>query len=139
MRSTNLAADFCAMRHRSSRANGPIVTPPAGESPRVRVAGPGLQVISRRCTICEWEAQLIEDAAEDDRLCPWCYGPTERAAVLGRVVPEQLSPGEKNPSARSLGRLGGLKGGHARAASLTAKQRHDIAAKAARARWGKKR
>jgi hypothetical protein len=59
--------------------------------------------------------------------------------VLGLVVPEQYRPGEKNPYAASLGRLGGLKGGRARAASLTAKQRREIASKAARARWGKKR
>jgi hypothetical protein len=43
----------------------------------------------------------------------------------------------KNPHATALGRLGGLKGGPARAATLTAKQRHLIALKAARARWGK--
>jgi len=41
----------------------------------------------------------------------------------------------KNPAAVSLGRLGGLKGGKARAKSLTAKQRAEIAKKAAKARW----
>lgn len=44
----------------------------------------------------------------------------------------------KNPAAVALGRLGGLKGGAARAAALTPKKRSQIAAKAARARWGKK-
>ena len=44
----------------------------------------------------------------------------------------------KNPNAVALGRLGGLKGGAARAASLTPKKRSQIAAKAAKARWGKK-
>lgn len=44
---------------------------------------------------------------------------------------------EKNPAAVALGRLGGLKGGKARAKSLTAKERQAIAAKAARSRWGK--
>jgi len=39
--------------------------------------------------------------------------------------------------AKALGRLGGLKGGKARAASLTPKRRVEIAKKAARARWGK--
>lgn len=43
----------------------------------------------------------------------------------------------KNPAAVSLGRLGGLKGGKARAASLTPKKRKEIAKKAAAARWGK--
>jgi hypothetical protein len=42
---------------------------------------------------------------------------------------------EKNPAAVELGRLGGLKGGKARAASLTAEQRSQIAEKAAAARW----
>lgn len=45
----------------------------------------------------------------------------------------------KNPNAVALGRLGGRKGGKARAASLTATQRQDIARKAAQARWRKHR
>jgi len=44
----------------------------------------------------------------------------------------------KNPAAVALGRLGGLKGGKARAEKLTAKKRSDIAKKAAAARWNKK-
>jgi len=44
----------------------------------------------------------------------------------------------KNPNAVALGRLGGLKGGAARAAALSPKKRSQIAAKAAQARWGKK-
>ena len=43
----------------------------------------------------------------------------------------------KNPAAVALGRLGGQKGGKARAKSLTAKQRSDIAKKAAKSRWKK--
>ena len=43
----------------------------------------------------------------------------------------------KNPAAVALGRLGGLKGGKARAARLTPEQRKEIARKAALARWGK--
>ena len=42
---------------------------------------------------------------------------------------------EKNPAAVALGRLGGLKGGAARAVSLSAKRRKEIARKAASARW----
>jgi len=41
----------------------------------------------------------------------------------------------KNPAAVALGRKGGLKGGYARAAKLTAKERSESAQKAARARW----
>ena len=44
----------------------------------------------------------------------------------------------KNPAAVALGRLGGLKGGKARAEKLSAAARKRIAAKAAKARWAKK-
>jgi hypothetical protein len=43
----------------------------------------------------------------------------------------------KNAAAVALGRKGGLKGGKARAESLTAKQRSEIAKKAAAKRWSK--
>jgi len=42
---------------------------------------------------------------------------------------------KKNPAAVALGRLGGLKGGKARAVALSAKRRREIAQKAARKRW----
>ena len=42
----------------------------------------------------------------------------------------------KNPAAVALGRLGGHKGGKARAEKLTAVERKRIAKKAAKARWG---
>jgi len=45
--------------------------------------------------------------------------------------------GDKNPAAVELGRLGGLKGGKARAAKLTPEQRREIARKAAQKRWAK--
>jgi hypothetical protein len=45
----------------------------------------------------------------------------------------------KDPAAVSLGRRGGLKGGPARAAALSAKARTQIAKAGATARWGKKR
>jgi hypothetical protein len=43
----------------------------------------------------------------------------------------------KNPAAVALGRLGGLKGGNARASKLSAEQRVEIAKKAAQSRWHK--
>ncbi|MGA2173257.1 MAG: hypothetical protein ABSG82_09670 [Sedimentisphaerales bacterium] len=43
----------------------------------------------------------------------------------------------KNPAAVLLGRLGGLKGGKARAAKLSVEERKEIAKKAAKERWGK--
>ena len=51
------------------------------------------------------------------------------------TAPPVVKP--KNPAAVTLGRLGGLKGGAARAAALGPKKRSAIAAKAAKARWGK--
>jgi hypothetical protein len=44
---------------------------------------------------------------------------------------------QKNPAAVALGKLGGKKGGAARAKKLTPEQRKAIAQKAARTRWDK--
>ena len=44
----------------------------------------------------------------------------------------------RNPHAVALGRLGGAKGGKARAEKLTPEQRSEISRKAAKARWEKK-
>jgi hypothetical protein len=51
---------------------------------------------------------------------------------------EDAAAPEKNPAAVALGKLGGLKGGKARAEKLSAKKRSEIAKKAASARWSKK-
>jgi hypothetical protein len=53
----------------------------------------------------------------------------------GRVPKFQPEMKPKNPAAVALGRLGGLKGGAARAAKLGPQKRSQIAAKAAKARW----
>ena len=51
--------------------------------------------------------------------------------------PHDLTPkGKKNPAAVALGRLGGLKGGKARARALSSSKRAQIARRAAKARWG---
>jgi hypothetical protein len=59
--------------------------------------------------------------------------------ATGQVEPEPKVEPEliegKNPHAVALGKLGGLKGGKARAAKLTPEQRKEIAQKAAHARW----
>lgn len=67
------------------------------------------------------------------------------AAILAEATsaPESKTkadpkPPAKNPAAVELGRLGGLKGGKARAASLTPQRRAEIAKKAAEARWAKR-
>ncbi len=43
---------------------------------------------------------------------------------------------DKNPAAVLLGKMGGVKGGNARAAKLSPERRRQIARVAARARWG---
>lgn len=58
--------------------------------------------------------------------------------ATGETKPEAESKpdyGDKNPAAVELGRLGGLKGGKARAKKLSKKRRKEIARKAAKKRW----
>lgn len=63
-------------------------------------------------------------------------------SIVDQIILETENDGcstlkpEKNPAAVLLGRLGGLKGGKARADSLTPERRKEIAKKAARTRWG---
>lgn len=56
--------------------------------------------------------------------------------VTGETDESKTDDG-KDPAAVALGRKGGLKGGAARAKKLTAKQRSEIAKKAAESRWSK--
>ena len=48
--------------------------------------------------------------------------------------PPEVKP-EKNVNAVALGKLGGAKGGHARAKNMTSEERAAVAKKAAAARW----
>jgi hypothetical protein len=62
------------------------------------------------------------------------------AAKIAEIAAEGEKPAPdsgKNPAAVALGRLGGKKGGLARANNLSPRQRSEIAKKAAAARWGK--
>lgn len=61
------------------------------------------------------------------------------ASIVDQVTNEAEKAPEKNPAAVALGRLGGLKGGNARAQSLTPQKRKQIAKKAALTRWAKKK
>jgi hypothetical protein len=58
--------------------------------------------------------------------------------AIGETVEKPIDDG-RNPHAVALGRLGGLKGGKARAESLSASRRSKIARLAARKRWGKQK
>lgn len=56
--------------------------------------------------------------------------------VTGQPRPSVQTSGHiKNPAAVALGKLGGLKGGNARAKSLSSKRRKEIASAAAKLRW----
>lgn len=57
--------------------------------------------------------------------------------ATGEAIPKK-DESNKNPAAVALGRLGGLKGGKARAEKLTSVRRKEIARKAAEARWKSK-
>lgn len=57
--------------------------------------------------------------------------------LTGQVEDAQPIPKAHPPAAHEFARKGGLKGGKARAKSLTAKQRSEIASLAAQARWKK--
>lgn len=57
-------------------------------------------------------------------------------SIVQQATESETKP-EKNPAAVALGRLGGLKGGKARARKLSAKKRSEIAKKAAISRWKK--
>lgn len=54
--------------------------------------------------------------------------------ATGDAAPDSAIEG-KNPAAVALGRLGGLKGGKARALSLSKTRRQEIARAAAKSRW----
>jgi hypothetical protein len=57
--------------------------------------------------------------------------------AIGEAPPKPDPDAGKNPAAVALGRLGGAKGGMARAAKLTSEERRESARKAALARWKK--
>lgn len=57
--------------------------------------------------------------------------------ATGEIPKTDAPDPEKNQAAVELGRLGGLKGGKARAAKLSAEERSKIAKQAADKRWKK--
>jgi hypothetical protein len=71
-------------------------------------------------------ARIVADATDDPP-------PTD-----GKPGPDGRPPtSRKNPAAVALGRLGGKKGGPARAAKLSKKRRSEIARAAAKKRWNR--
>ena len=89
--------------------------------------------VTRRCLVCDAEAVVdeLESAEEIGTPCVECQAPTERIEVRARRIRTESA----KPHAAALGRLGGLKGGPARAAALSPERRRQIARHAAQQRW----
>jgi hypothetical protein len=96
-----------------------------------------------------WHNGIIMPKRSSKKSKPTDISQLARAIVeeaTGESLTAQLLPKEppkeptrpKNPAAVALGKLGGKKGGDARAKKLTPEQRKAIAQKAAQARWGTK-
>ena len=98
--------------------------------------GPVTLEVKRRCLVCDEETIVLErdDTEPIGPLCAACHAPTERIQVLA----QKARTAEYNLHAAELGRLGGLKGGPARAAALSPERRREIARQAALRRWGRK-
>ncbi len=64
---------------------------------------------------------------------------THRRRSYQDMPTDQVPTTKKNPAAVALGKLGGKKGGPARAEKLSARQRSAIARRAAKKRWVGKR
>ncbi|MBI2861545.1 MAG: histone H1 [Chloroflexi bacterium] len=60
----------------------------------------------------------------------------EESEVTPSEAPQDPTPEERHVAAVTPGRLGGKKGGEARAKKLTPEQRQEIARRAAQRRWG---
>jgi hypothetical protein len=70
------------------------------------------------------------------------FGFTRDVNVMASRIVQSIADldiGKKNPAAVALGRMGGLKGGRARAAKLTKERRTEIASLAAKTRWSKRK
>ena len=94
-------------------------------------------------------SQLILAVIDEERCRSALAAAKERRLTIGNrlrngvpgktVTPPEMAEPEKNQAAVALGRLGGLKGGKARAESLSKKKRAEIAKLAAKTRWARKK
>ena len=98
-----------------------VISRPDPDNPQPRA-------VTRRCPVCEWVG-IVVVGSQGEEDCPQCHAPTAIDEPAG---------GTKNPHAAALGRLGGVRGGKARAEALSAKRRKEIARNAALARWRKR-
>lgn len=78
-----------------------------------------------------------------DRIRKRPRDPNQLAKMLVDIVAGEMEDREpfngKDPAAVERGRLGGLKGGKARAAKMSPRRRKTSALKAVKARWSKER
>jgi hypothetical protein len=77
--------------------------------------------------------QAIGEHLDGTPLTDYVVGKVTTESGIADAVSDQNKG--KNPAAVALGRLGGVKGGRARAEALSPKKRKLIARKAAQARW----
>jgi len=91
--------------------------------------------------VCYFEFGISADVCDTGRMHKRSSRVRTDVNVLASRIVESIADiniGQKNPAAVALGRMGGLKGGKARAAKLSPMAKTAIARKAARARWDKK-
>ena len=85
-----------------------------------------------RCILCYMPKRSSKSRLDVNQIAKSVVDSATTEEMLEKAAQEG-----KNPAAVMLGRLGGLKGGKARAKKLSPKQRSQIAQKAAKARWEK--
>lgn len=91
------------------------------------------QVTVTRCPICEGSG-VVGNEREVLAKIVEAFNKHGGAMSVDEVI-EQL---QRTDAARLIGRLGGMKGGRARAAKLSPERRSEIARVAASARWSRK-
>jgi hypothetical protein len=124
-----------------AEAIGDQVKPPQARMgrPPVPIGGAKSTLLSVRFTAGEREALDAAAAREGLQLSEWSRRKLLAAAGLEPArSPDPVLPESKNASAVALGRLGGMKGGKARAEKLSPERRKQIAREAAAKRWGTK-
>jgi hypothetical protein len=89
--------------------------------------------------LASWHTCFMPDRSSKPAKHQMPADPNVLAASILAHATGGSKPGEKtkDPLAVELGRRGGLKGGKARAAKLSAKKKTEIARRAAKARWSR--
>ena len=104
---------------------------------RCHIFNYGIEILA--CNFLQVEQLWIMPKRSSKDINETAFAVVRSATAEVRPASAQVQPAyTKNPAAVALGRLGGLKGGKARAANLSAKKRKEIAKKAAISRWGKR-